>query len=60
MLALAGLIASLGCLVTRTLMPNIGPALVSLVVFTTLWPTGHAKLPRLGGTDDSEVYEEPR
>jgi hypothetical protein len=59
-LSLAGLIASLGCLVTRSLMPNIGPALISLVVFASLWPTGHAMLPRLGGTDDPQVHEEPR
>ena len=59
-LATAGLLASLGSLITRASMPNLAVGGVALLVYWTLWPTGGAMIRRAGGSDDPEVYEEPR
>ena len=40
--ASAGLAAELVCVATATLMPNVVAAVIALVVYLTLWPTGIA------------------
>jgi hypothetical protein len=59
-LATVGLVASLACLISGRLMPNLGVGLIPLLIYCTLWPTGDAMVLPAGGTDDPEVYEEPR
>jgi hypothetical protein len=59
-LAAVGVVASLACLISGRLMPNLGIGLVALLIYWTIWPTGDAMVRPTGGTDDSEDYEEPR
>ena len=57
---IGGIIALIGCLVTRTLLPNLLPALVAFILFTPFWPSGRAMTHPVGNDDDFEIYEEPR
>lgn len=59
-LALIGSLAAIGCLATRTLLPNAAAAGVAFAFFLALWPTGHAMVRTTGETDDPAAYEEPR
>lgn len=59
-LASGGLLASLACLATGSLAPNVAPAAVALVFYFTLIPTGRPMVRRVGREDDPGVYEEPR
>ena len=55
-----GMMALAGCLVTRSLLPNLLPAMVAFMLFTPFWPSGRAMTHPVGNDDDFEVYEEPR
>lgn len=60
-LELGGLLSLTGCLVSGSLLPNLFPALVALMIFVTLWPSGRAMTcEHRGDSDDPENYEEPR
>jgi hypothetical protein len=59
-LAIAGLSAALACLLTRTLVPNILPALLALLLFECHWPNGHAMSRPLHNERDPAEYEDPR
>ncbi len=59
-LEIGGLLALLGCLVTNSLLPNLLPALLAFVLFTPLWPNGHAMIRPLTNEQDPADYEEPR
>ncbi len=58
-LAAGGTAASLGCLVTGTICPNIFPAALALAVFALFWPNGHA-MDTTGEAEDPQAYAEPR
>lgn len=59
-LATVGFLASLGCLLSGKLMPNLIIGVVALLAYWTFWPTGDAMVRRVGGVEDPEIYEEPR
>jgi len=59
-LEFGGIIALLGCLVDRSLLPNLLPALVAFMFFVTLWPSGKAMVTSVGKAEDASIYEEPR
>ncbi len=59
-LEVGGLLALTGCLVDHKPMPNLLPALVAFMFFTTLWPSGRAMTRTTGDSEDAGVYEEPR
>jgi hypothetical protein len=59
-LEFGGIIALLGCIVERLLLPNLLPALVAFMFFVTLWPSGKAMVSSIGNQEDASVYEEPR
>lgn len=60
-LAVGGTAASLGCLVSGTICPNIFPAALALALFVLFWPTGHAMDTKgEGQAEDSQDYVEPR
>lgn len=55
-----GLLALLGCFVTGSLLPNLLPAMLAFMLFTPLWPNGHAMTRPLSNEQDPGEYEEPR
>lgn len=59
-LEVGGLVALVGCLVSGTLLPNLLPALLAFMLFTPLWPNGHAMTRPLENEHDPAHYEEPR
>jgi hypothetical protein len=59
-LEFGGIIALLGCIVERALLPNLLPALIAFMFFVTLWPSGKAMVSSVGHEEDASVYEEPR
>lgn len=59
-LNVCGLIALSGCLATRTLLPNLLPAVLIFGLFCVLWPNGHAMSRPLVSEQDAADYEEPR
>jgi hypothetical protein len=59
-LELGGLCSLLGCWMTGQVLPNLLPALVAFMLFTPLWPNGHAMTRPLQDEHDSGDYEEPR
>jgi hypothetical protein len=59
-LEFGGIISLLGCLVERSLLPNLLPALIAFVFFMRLWPSGKAMVRSVGQAEDASVYEEPR
>jgi len=59
-LDLGGLLSLLGCVVTGSLLPNLLPALLTLMFFLTTWPSGRAMVRTVGQHTDPQVYEEPR
>jgi hypothetical protein len=59
-LEFGGIIALLGCLVERSLLPSLLPALIAFMFFVTLWPSGKAMVSSVGRAEDASVYEEPR
>lgn len=59
-LAIAGLTAQLVCLATATFAPNVLPALLALIVYLVVYPTGSAMAPRRAAeSDDEDNHEEP-
>jgi hypothetical protein len=59
-LNVCGLIALVGCLATRSLLPNLIPAILVFALFFVLWPNGHAMSRPLISEQDGADYEEPR
>ena len=60
-LEIGGILSLVGCLVTRSLLPCMFPALVAFGMFAIHWPNGRAMVAAgRGATDDPETYEEPR
>ncbi len=59
-LAAGGIFSMIGCLVTRSFMPNLIPALIALLLFALHWPTGRAMVKPVGHLEDPQIYEEPR
>lgn len=60
-LEIGGLLSLLGCLVSRSLLPSLLPALAAFMMFAVLWPNGRAMIcAGRGSSDDPEHYEEPR
>ena len=58
---IGGLASLIGCLVTRSLLPTLLPALVAFMLFVPLWPSGRSMIcSHKGDSDDPETYEEPR
>ncbi|HVT90583.1 MAG TPA: hypothetical protein VHD56_17140 [Tepidisphaeraceae bacterium] len=57
---IGGLFALAGCLISGTLLPNLLPALLAFMLFTPLWPNGHAMTRPLVNEHDPGEYEEPR
>jgi hypothetical protein len=60
-LEIGGLLSLLGCLMSRSLVPGLLPALAAFVMYIVLWPNGRAMVSSgRGASDDPEKYEEPR
>ena len=60
-LEVAGLMSLIGCLLSRSLLPSLLPALAAFMMFVVLWPNGRAMICQgRGASDDPERYEEPR
>jgi hypothetical protein len=60
-LEIGGLLSLTGCLVSRSLVPSLMPAVAAFMMFCALWPNGSAMVAaRRGDSDDPERYEEPR
>lgn len=59
-LMVGGLLSLLSVWVSRSITPNIVPAIVAFIFFVSQWPKGHAMLRPRGDRDDPEIYEEPR
>ena len=59
-LNVCALIALIGCLATRPLLPNLLPAILLFGLFAILWPNGHAMSRPLVSEQDGADYEEPR
>ena len=55
-----GILSLVGCLITHSLLPNLFPALVSFILFSSLWPTGAPMVASTGHLEDPEQYAEPR
>lgn len=56
----SGILSLVGCLVTDSLLPNLFPALVSFIIFSSLWPAGAPMVAHSGHLEDPEQYAEPR
>ncbi len=59
-LVTAGLFSLAGCIAVGALLPNLVPALLSLLLFLMLWPTGRSMIRRVGNQEDPQFYKEPR
>lgn len=59
-LELGGLLSLIGCLMSGKLVPTLVPGLLAFMLFTPLWPNGHAMTRRLKNEHDPADYEEPR
>jgi hypothetical protein len=59
-LEIGGLLSLTGCLLSRSLLPTLLPALAAFMMFVMLWPSGRAMINLHGGSDDPEKYGEPR
>jgi hypothetical protein len=60
-LELGGVLSLAGCLVSRSLLPSLMPAIAAFMMFVVLWPSGRAMICNgRGASDDPEHYEEPR
>lgn len=59
-LEIGGLLALVGCLMSGKLLPSLVPGLVAFMLFTPLWPNGHAMTRRLKNEHDPADYQEPR
>jgi hypothetical protein len=59
-LEVGGIFALVGCLASHKLLPNLLPALIAFMFFTTLWPSGKAMTRTTGDQEDPQLYEEPR
>lgn len=55
-----GILALIGCIATGTLLPNLLPAMLAFMLFTPLWPNGHAMTRPLAKEQDPGEYEDPR
>jgi hypothetical protein len=59
-LEVGGIFALIGCLSSHSLLPDLLPALIAFMFFTTLWPSGKAMTRTTGDQEDPQLYEEPR
>jgi hypothetical protein len=59
-LEIGGVFALVGCVASHSLLPNLLPALIAFMFFTTLWPSGKAMTRSTGDKEDPQLYEEPR
>jgi hypothetical protein len=59
-LAVGAALGAVGCVITRTLVPNAALAAVALVTMLTLWPKGTAMTRPVGNPGDVGEYEEPK
>ena len=60
-LEVGGILSLVGCLLSRSLLPSLLPALAAFMMFVVLWPNGRAMICKgRGASDDPERYEEPR
>ncbi|MDB5321751.1 MAG: hypothetical protein JWN40_3382 [Phycisphaerales bacterium] len=60
-LEIGGLLSLFGCLMSRSLLPGLLPAMAAFVMYVVLWPNGRAMIcGARGASDDPEKYEEPR
>jgi hypothetical protein len=60
-LEIGGLLSLAGCLLSKSLLPTLLPALAAFMMFVVLWPSGRAMIcHERGSSDDPERYEEPR
>lgn len=60
-LEIGGLLSLIGCLVSKTFVPCILPAVAAFMFFLPLWPSGVAMVRRnVGNVDDPARYQEPR
>jgi len=59
-LAVGGVIAILGCILTNTLVPNVVPGAVALVLYMLYWPSGRTMSRPLRNEHDPAEYEDPR
>ena len=57
---IGGLFSLAGCLVHRTMLPEMIPAMIAFMFFVTMWPSGRAMTRRVGHAHAPAVYEEPR
>ncbi len=57
---IAGLLSLLGCFVSRSLAPEVIPALIAFVLFTPFWPSGQAMIRPVGAAHDTQVFSHPR
>jgi hypothetical protein len=59
-LAAGGVIAILGCILTDSLVPNIVPGAVALILYMLYWPSGLAMSRPLRDEHDPAEYQDPR
>lgn len=58
-LNVSGLIALFGCIATRSIVPNLLPAILVFALFCAMWPKGHAMSRPLVSEQDGADYLEP-
>jgi hypothetical protein len=59
-LEIGGLVSLFGCLIDRSLLPGLLPALVAFMFFVTFYPTGRCMTRGSGDSQDPEIYQTPR
>ena len=59
-LTIGAVLGAVGCVATRTLVPNGALAAVAVVTMLTLWPKGTAMTRPVGNPGDVGEYEEPK
>jgi hypothetical protein len=59
-LSIGGLLCLIGCIASGTMLPNLIPGIMSLMLYLTLWPSGRAMVHPTGNQEDPELYREPR
>jgi len=59
-LSIGGLASVAGCIATRSMVPNMLPAVLAFVVYISLWPNGHSMSRPLHDEHDPLDYEDPR
>lgn len=60
-LEVGGIVSLVGCLVSKTFVPCMLPAIAAFMFFLPLWPSGMAMVRRnTGNAEDPARYQEPR